>query len=383
MSAEFGGPAAESAFMQQALALAALGEGTVSPNPRVGCVLVRNGRIVGRGYHRAPGDPHAEAIALAEAGDLARGATLYVNLEPCAHVGRTPPCSGQLIAAGIGRVVAGTPDPNPKVDGRGFAALEAAGIPVQVGLHRRSALDLNAPFMHWHATGRPLVTLKAAVSADGWISARDGVSRWITGPVARRFAHRMRLRHDAILVGAETVRRDDPTLDVRLAGHAVQRLRVVLSRSMDLDPTARVFRDADGNGPKTLVYTATRQRSTAPSTNADAVAAVAAVAEVIEIAETNGDAWLTEVLADLGRRGIQSLLIEGGGTTHGALLAAGLADRVALFTAPSLIGSHGARPLIDIPAVACPDAAWRLEIDYRFCLDGDALQLAKLVPKTP
>ena len=178
--------------MAQALALAALADGTTSPNPRVGCLLVRDGRVVGRGFHRAAGGPHAEVIAIEEAGDLARGATMYVSLEPCAHHGRTPPCAELLVERGVGRVVVAMRDPNPLVDGRGLDRLREAGIAVEPGVLEREAQRLNEAFVHWHLRARPLVTLKAALSADGLLSADAGCSQWITGPAARRFAHRLR-----------------------------------------------------------------------------------------------------------------------------------------------------------------------------------------------
>jgi len=331
----------ERRFLAQALALAAVAEGTTSPNPRVGCVLVRDATVVGVGFHAALGRPHAEALAVAEAGARGRGATLYVNLEPCAHHGRTAPCTDALIASGVTRVVAAHQDPNPLVDGRGFAALRAAGIRVDVGLLAREAAELNAPFLAVHGGGLPLVTLKAGMSLDGRIAAPAGRTRWITGPLARRFAHRLRLAHDALLVGAGTVRADDPELSVRLPGPPAPRLRVVLSARLDLDPRAAVFRPLAG-APRTRVYTG-------PRASGATAEALGAVADVIRVSEDEGGLDLTSVLRDLVAVGVQSVLVEGGGRTHAAFLAARLARRVALFVAPTLLGSRGTTPLVDGP----------------------------------
>lgn len=325
--------------MEQALALAAVAEGATSPNPRVGCVLVRDGRVVGRGYHAAAGRPHAEALAVEEAGARARGATMYVSLEPCAHRGRTAPCTDVLIQSGVARLVAAHQDPNPLVDGKGFAALQAAGIRVEVGLCERQARELNAPFLTFHQRGLPLVTLKAGMSLDGRIAGPAGSARWITGHLARRFAQRLRLAHDALLVGAGTVRRDDPALTVRLPGCAAPRTRVVLSRTLDLDPAAAVFRTPPG-APRTRVYTAAH-----PPVEAER--ALARVADVIHVGDAHGGLDLALVLRDLAGIGVQSLLVEGGGRTHAGFLAARRAQRVALFVAPTLLGAAGGTPLVD------------------------------------
>jgi diaminohydroxyphosphoribosylaminopyrimidine deaminase/5-amino-6-(5-phosphoribosylamino)uracil reductase len=233
--------------MEQALALAALGEGSTAPNPRVGCLLVREGEVVGKGWHRAAGSPHAEGLALAEAGPRAAGATLYVNLEPCAHQGRTPPCTSGLTAAGVRRVVAAVGDPDPRVNGKGFAQLREAGVTVEVGLLAEEAARLNAGFLRLHGglegAGRPQVTLKAGLSQDGMLAGLAGRSQWITGVAARRFAHRLRLRHDAVLVGAETVRRDNPRLTVRLPGAVRAPLPVVLAPDLRLPADGALFRD--------------------------------------------------------------------------------------------------------------------------------------------
>jgi diaminohydroxyphosphoribosylaminopyrimidine deaminase/5-amino-6-(5-phosphoribosylamino)uracil reductase len=355
--------------MEQALALGALGEGSASPNPRVGCLLVRDGRPVGSGFHQAHGQPHAEAVAVARAGDLVRGATAYVSLEPCAHQGLTPPCADLLVASGVRRVVAALQDPNPRVDGRGFAVLRRAGVEVDVGLLADEATRLNGAFLQHHRTGRPLVTIKAAVSLDGMISARDGCSRWITGEPARRFAHRLRFGHDAVLVGAGTVRTDDPRLTVRLDGVRAPRLRVVLTRDLDCDPGARVFEASPG--PRPRIYAA-------DSASREREERFAGRADVVRVAALDGGLDLRSVLADLAARGIQSVMVEGGGRTIGAFLEAGLADRAALFVSRRFLGAGGARPLIDADSVADPAGGCRLERCRQVALGGDQLLLGRL-----
>jgi diaminohydroxyphosphoribosylaminopyrimidine deaminase/5-amino-6-(5-phosphoribosylamino)uracil reductase len=226
--------------MARALALAAEGLGLTSPNPAVGAVLVREGVVVGEAFHRVAGGPHAETAALAAAGEAARGATCYVTLEPCAHHGRTPPCADGLIAAGVARVVAACRDPDPRVDGRGLARLQAAGIAVTLGVGEAEARALNRAFFTRVTTGRPHVTLKSAMTLDGKIAAWNGESRWITGDAARREAHRLRFRADAILVGSGTVRRDDPELTVRLPGAPPKEpLRVVADTRLRISGDAR------------------------------------------------------------------------------------------------------------------------------------------------
>jgi diaminohydroxyphosphoribosylaminopyrimidine deaminase / 5-amino-6-(5-phosphoribosylamino)uracil reductase len=356
------------AFAAQALALAALGEGMTRPNPAVGCVVVRDGTVVGRGYHRAAGSPHAEASALAEAGERARGATLYVSLEPCAHHGRTPPCVAAIVHAGIARVVASVRDPNPLVDGRGIAALADAGVAVDLGILEDEARELNAPFFSFHRRGRPWVTVKAAASLDGRISAQGGSATWITGEPARRFAHRLRFVNDAVLVGAATVRRDDPQLTVRLAGLAARRLRAVIAPSLRLDPHARVFARDDPSSPLTCVYAGA-------GADRAAEASLAGVAEIVRVPEGPEGLDLAAVVSDLARRGVQSLLVEGGGRTFASFVDAGLADAVALFIAPTFLGAHGATPVLDRPAFDAPDRGWRLHLRHHVPLGPDRLVL--------
>jgi diaminohydroxyphosphoribosylaminopyrimidine deaminase/5-amino-6-(5-phosphoribosylamino)uracil reductase len=358
-------------WMEQALALGALGEGATSPNPRVGCVLVRDGRPVGRGFHQTLGAAHAEAQAVAEAGPAARGATAFVSLEPCAHQGRTPPCAELLIGAGVRRVVAAVQDPNPRVDGRGFARLEQAGVEVEVGLCAEASRGLNEAFFHRHRCGRPLVTAKAAVSLDGVIAARGGRSRWITGEPARRFAHRQRLRHDAILVGAGTVRRDDPRLTVRLPGVDAHRLRVVLAPAFDLDPGAALFR-ADG---PVRVYGA-------EGADAERERVLAGVAQVVRVPAAGGRLSLAAVLADLAALEVQSVLVEGGAKTFGGFLEEGLVDRLVVFLAGRLLGARGATPLVDAATAGDPSLGWPLE-DIRQLAVGEDIVLTGRLRRRP
>jgi diaminohydroxyphosphoribosylaminopyrimidine deaminase / 5-amino-6-(5-phosphoribosylamino)uracil reductase len=352
--------------MAQALALAVLGEGRTHPNPQVGCVLVRDGRVVGSGFHRAAGEPHAEAVALARAGTAARGATLYVNLEPCAHHGRTPPCADAIVAAGVARVVAGTRDPNPLVDGRGLDRLRSAGIAIETGLMEAECRSVNAGFLSVHGRGRPWITVKAAQSQDGLIAAAGGSSTWVTGEAARRYVHRLRYRHDAVLVGAATVRRDDPRLTVRLPGIDAARRRVVLATRFDVDPRAKVFARESAAAPRTRVYGGPDSRG----------GPLGEVAELVRVEATSDGLDLAAVLADLAGLGVQSVLVEGGGRTIGSFLRAGLVDEMALFVAPRLIGARGATPLVDLAAAASPDRAPRLIHRQMIPLGADVLLVA-------
>jgi diaminohydroxyphosphoribosylaminopyrimidine deaminase / 5-amino-6-(5-phosphoribosylamino)uracil reductase len=321
--------------MQAALALARRGLGAVWPNPAVGCVIVKNGRVVGRGWTQPGGRPHAETEALRRAGEAARGGIAYVSLEPCCHWGHTPPCADALIAAGLRRVVVALEDPDPRVAGNGIARLRAAGLAVEVGLGGNEAAEINAGFLLRQRRGRPLVTLKLATSLDGRIAIASGESRWITGKPARLRGHLLRATHDAIMAGTATVLADDPQLTCRLPGLAGRSpVRVVLDRRLRIPLSARVIAEA-GQVPTWVV--------TVPSANpARREALLAAGATVIEV-EPDGDAGidLAAVLAELGKRGITRLLVEGGARLAAALLRLGLIDRVAWFHAPLVIGGDG------------------------------------------
>jgi diaminohydroxyphosphoribosylaminopyrimidine deaminase/5-amino-6-(5-phosphoribosylamino)uracil reductase len=312
-------------------------------------------------------------MALAEAGEAARGATLYVNLEPCAHQGRTPPCAEALVRHGVRRVVAALQDPNPLVDGQGFRQLREAGIRVEVGLLEEEARRLNETFLHGHLAGRPLVTLKAALSLDGMLAAASGESRWITGAPARRFGHRLRLRHDAVLVGAGTVRRDDPRLTVRLAAASRPRLRVVLAPELDIDPASRIFEREDVASPATRIYALS-------GAGVGREASFAGRAEVVRVAERNGSLDLAAVLADLMRCGVGSLMVEGGGRTLAHFVDAGIADRAAFFVARKLIGARGGTALLERESVREPAAGWRLIRPRQLALGRDLLLVGDLMP---
>lgn len=295
--------------MRRALVLAERGRGTTRPNPVVGAVIVRGGRIVAEGFHARAGEPHAEVNALRALGDgKATGATMYVTLEPCCHVGRTGPCTQAIEAAGLARIVVGCRDPNPVVDGRGIARLRRAGVRIDVGVLEAESREAIRSYATWIREGRPLVTLKAAVTLDGFIAdGRPRVRRapmWITGPMARREAHLLRAEHDAVLVGAGTVRADDPRLTVRLADgrRRPTPLRVVMAGRGRLPRNSHVF---DGSAPTLVV---------------------------------RGRASIARTLAALAKRDVQSVLVEGGARIHGAFIAAGLVDRVVLFMAPRLAG---------------------------------------------
>lgn len=329
--------AAELAALARARELAMNGRGRVSPNPLVGAVVLRDGRTVAEGWHEGPGLPHAEAMALAAAGDAARGATVVCTLEPCSHHGRTPPCAGALVAAGVSRVVIGTLDPLERERDGGREVLEAAGVDVAVaeGEDERACAELNSAFVTWALTGLPEVTLKLATSLDGRIATASGESRWISGPASRALVHRWRADADAVAVGLGTALADDPRLTARdVEGPVRQPARVVFDSAARLPAGSALGRDA-AEGPAVIVLASER----AP---ADRLAALAAAG--VDVVPLPGDgpdriAGGLRVLADLG---VQSVLVEGGATLAGALVSAGAVDRVAWFLAPMLIGGVGA-----------------------------------------
>jgi diaminohydroxyphosphoribosylaminopyrimidine deaminase/5-amino-6-(5-phosphoribosylamino)uracil reductase len=323
-------------FMRLALRLGRRGLGRSSPNPPVGAVVVANGAVVGRGYHRRAGLPHAEVEALRRAGERARGATLYVTLEPCAHHGRTPPCTDAITAAGVRRVVMGTHDPNPSVPGKGMRRLRAAGIDVGSGVLQHACDELIAAFRKHVTTGLPLVTLKLAASLDGRIATMTGDSRWITSETSRRFVHRLRSDHDAILVGAETVIRDDPELTCRLRGGR-NPLRVILDGRLRVPLHARVLTNTVSAA--TLVVTG-RGASGARARQMEAMGV-----EVLRLPAKAGQLSMVRLLRALAQRSVMSVLIEGGATVAALALTARSVDRVLVFYAPKLIGGDG-RPML-------------------------------------
>ncbi|WP_119458846.1 bifunctional diaminohydroxyphosphoribosylaminopyrimidine deaminase/5-amino-6-(5-phosphoribosylamino)uracil reductase RibD [Rhodospirillaceae bacterium SYSU D60014] len=325
--------------MQAALGLARRGLGRVWPNPAVGCVLVEaeaaGGRVVARGWTQPGGRPHAEAEALRQAGDRARGATAYLTLEPCAHHGKTPPCADALVAAGIGRAVVAIEDPDPRVAGRGLAGLRAAGIPVTTGLCAVEAEELNAGFLTRIREGRPLVTMKLATTLDGRIATHGGESQWITGKAARWRGHLLRATHDAILVGTGTVLADDPVLTCRLPGlEGRSPVRILLDRRLRTPLTARLIAGAR-EAPTWLV---TLEGGDAMRRQVFVDSGV----EVIEApADSDGNLSLPAVLGALGARGVTRVLVEPGAHLAAALLRADLVDRIVWFRAPTMMGGDG------------------------------------------
>ena len=319
--------------MAHALRLAARGLGNTWPNPAVGCVIVKDGIVVGRGWTQPGGRPHAEVRALQQAGSLARGATAYVTLEPCAHHGKTPPCAEALIASGVTRVVSALTDPDPRVSGKGHAMLRAAGMAVTESVLAAEAARLNAGFLKRVTRGLPLITLKLAATLDGRTATASGESRWITGPQARRKVHALRLSHDAVMVGSGTALADDPDLTVREMGAARQPVRILLDRLLRHAPDSRLGRTARAH-PVWLVH--------GPDAPATARAAWEATgATLIEGTEAAGRLDLRAAMAALADRGLTRILSEGGSTLAAGLLQAGLVDDLALFSGGVLIGAEG------------------------------------------
>ena len=353
---------ADARFMALALALGRRGMGQVWPNPAVGCVIVRDGVIVGRGTTQTGGRPHAERVALDQAGEAARGATVYVTLEPCAHTGKTPPCADALIAAGVARVVVATGDPDPRVAGQGIARLQAAGIAVDVGVMRREADRDHAGFFMRLTRGRPLVTLKLASSLDGRIATASGESRWITGPDARRAVHALRARHDAVLVGAGTARADDPMLDVRDMGEVRQPVRVVISRDLHLPINGRLAQTARQQ-PVWLCH----------GEGVDTRDWHRAGVETLECETTRNQVDLTSVLRELAARGITRVLCEGGGHLAANLLQGHLVDELVVFHAGVAIGSDGLPSLAGL-GVRDLAGAPRFRLDRVAEIGGDVMQ---------
>ncbi len=352
-------------WMRLALGLGARGDGQVWPNPAVGCVLVKHGRVIGRGWTQPGGRPHAEVVALGQAGDEAAGATAYVTLEPCAHWGQTPPCADALIRASVARVVVALTDPDPRTDGGGIARLREAGIAVTTGVCEAEAARAHRGFISRVGRGRPRLTLKLATSFDGRIATATGESQWITGPEARRAVHAMRMRHDAVMVGAGTARADDPSLTVRGMGVVRQPVRVVLSRHMDLPMESQLARTAAeapvwilcGPGAESARRSAWEQRGArcltvepGPGGQIDAAAAMAV----------------------LGREGLTSVFCEGGGALAASLLAGDLVDDLVGFTAGLAIGAEG-QPGIGAMGLADLAEAPRYRLRASRPVGGDVL----------
>jgi len=322
-------------YMRLALQEAEKGRGRTSPNPCVGAVIVRDGIVVGRGWHRRAGTPHAEVNAIADAGEYAAGATIYVTLEPCNHTGRTPPCTRAILDAGLARVVVGMPDPNPSVTGGGSAYLQSRGIAVESGVLEEECRAINRPFIKHSATGMPWVVMKAGMSLDGKITYRPGQGGRITGEASQEFSHGLRNTLDALLVGVETVIIDDPSLTTRLPETEDSRdpLRVVLDTNLRLSPDAVIL--SRQSEARTWIYCS-------PDAPADRKARLTDAGAIVNPVETTGGRPdMRAVLAHLGSKDITSVLVEGGATIHGTLFENDLVDEVFLFTAPFFIGEKG------------------------------------------
>ncbi|SDV47750.1 bifunctional diaminohydroxyphosphoribosylaminopyrimidine deaminase/5-amino-6-(5-phosphoribosylamino)uracil reductase RibD [Chitinasiproducens palmae] len=375
------------ALMTRALALAERGMYTTTPNPRVGCVLVRDGRVIGEGFTQPAGSDHAEVRALKDArarGIDVRGASAYVTLEPCSHVGRTPACAHTLVQAGIARVVAAMEDPNPRVSGRGLEILRAAGIEVRCGLLESAARELNIGFVKRMIQGRPWVRLKVAASLDGRTALANGRSQWLTGPEARRDGHRWRARACAVLTGVGTVRADDPQLTVRAIETPRQPQRVLLDSKLAASPEAKIFDDGAA-----LVICASDDGDAAPR----AARLRERGAEVVALPDADGRVDLAAALDLLGAREINELHLEAGYKLNGAWLRAGLVDELLVYMAPSLLGNH-ALGMFGLPALDTLDARIKLHFhaveavgsDLRLLLrptDGDETVPAILQPAVP
>jgi diaminohydroxyphosphoribosylaminopyrimidine deaminase/5-amino-6-(5-phosphoribosylamino)uracil reductase len=317
---------ADHGFMTRALELARLGLLTATPNPRVGCVIVKDGAIVGEGWHRRAGEPHAEVIALGEAGGRARGATVYVTLEPCSHFGRTPPCVEALVEARVGRVIAAMEDPNPTVNGRGLTRLREAGVDVRCGLLQHEATELNIGFVSRMARARPWVRLKAATSLDGLTALPDGTSQWITGEAARRDGHAWRARACAILTGIGTVRDDDPQLTVRLVETARQPVKVLVDSRLEVDLDARIL-----HGAPTWIACAVENPGKERELRDRGC-------EVIRVPDAWGKVDLAALMTDLAARGLNEVHVEAGHKLNGSLVRAGMVDELLVYVAPALLG---------------------------------------------
>jgi diaminohydroxyphosphoribosylaminopyrimidine deaminase/5-amino-6-(5-phosphoribosylamino)uracil reductase len=354
--------------MARALQLAARGLETTMPNPRVGCVIVRDGAVVAEAWHRKAGEPHAEALALQAAGSRARGASVYVTLEPCAHHGRTPPCADALISAGVARVVAAMEDPDPRVAGQGASRLRATGIATETGLLEAQARELNVGFVARMTRGRPWVRVKVAASLDGKTALANGASQWITGPAARRDGHRWRARSCAVVTGIGTLKDDDPRLTVRDVPAQRQPLRVVVDSRLRIGLDARIL---EGGG--VVVATATDDP-------ARARALEAAGAEVWVLPDANGRVELGALARRLAAQGVNEVLVEAGINLHSALIAAGVVDELLLYLAPHLLGDAG-RGLVRLPGIERMDQRLELQVREVRAIGPDLRLVARLVER--
>jgi diaminohydroxyphosphoribosylaminopyrimidine deaminase/5-amino-6-(5-phosphoribosylamino)uracil reductase len=350
---------ADREYMQRALDLAEKGRGRTSPNPMVGCVIVREDQVIGEGYHARAGEAHAEVNAINAASDGIAGTTVYVTLEPCAHYGKTPPCSDLLIERRPARVVVAMLDPNPLVSGKGVESLREAGIAVDVGLMETEARRLNEVFVKFITTGRPFVTAKCGMTLDGKIATRTGHSQWITCEASRRMVHRMRNEVDAIMVGSRTVMFDDPSLTTRMeGGEGHDPVRIILDAEEYLDRNRRVFH-LSSSAPTWVAVTKEREYPFA--------------AEVVRVPAGAGGVSMPELMEELGRRGITSLLIEGGGATLASAFEAGIVDKICFFIAPKIVGGRDAITPVEGHGVATMEESVELERVNVSMVDRDIL----------
>ena len=352
--------------MGRALELAQRGLYTTTPNPRVGCVIVREGGVAGEGWHEQAGAPHAEIHALRESGAKARGATVYVTLEPCAHHGRTPPCCDALIAAGAARVVAAMQDPNPLVAGKGCSVLGAAGIAVETGLMETEARELNVGFVSRMTRGRPWVRMKIAASLDGKTALSNGKSQWITGPEARRDGHAFRARACAVLTGIGTVKDDDPQLTVREVETSRQPVRVVIDSRLETPPAAKIL------GAGMLIAAAARDESKVRALEARG-------AEIIVLPNPHGKVQLPDLLRELARRGMNEVHVEAGYKLNGSLLNEGCVDELVIYLAPGIIGD-AARGMFHLPELTDLSARRGLRVTDLRQIGADIRVIARVEP---
>lgn len=336
-------------MMSHALALAERGLYTTTPNPRVGCVVVHTGIVVSEGFHEKAGEPHAEAHALRAAGEKARGATLYVTLEPCSHQGRTPPCANALVDAGVARVVVAMQDPNPKVAGQGIARLRAAGITVDIGLMEEAARELNVGFIARMTRGRPWLRLKTAVTLDGKTALPDGRSQWITGPEARRDGHAFRARACAVLTGIGTVRDDDPQMNVREVETPRQPLKILIDSKLEVSLEAKLLREG-----KILVVCGREDREKSAALRDRGI-------EVLTLPNVHGKVELKALMQELARRELNEIHAEAGFKLNGSLLSEGMIDELLVYMAPRLIGHEGLG-MFSLPSLADLAAMPQLDI---------------------
>ncbi|MDJ0761946.1 MAG: bifunctional diaminohydroxyphosphoribosylaminopyrimidine deaminase/5-amino-6-(5-phosphoribosylamino)uracil reductase RibD [Myxococcota bacterium] len=325
-----GAPPFDPAYMREALCLAR--KSRPSPNPRVGAVVVKDGVVVGRGFHERPGTPHAEINALREAGPAARGADLYATLEPCCHHGKTGPCVEAIVSAGIARIAIGMVDPDSRVSGRGIAFLQSANLQVDVGIEQAACEQLLAGYIVHRTTGRSMIVLKAAITLDGYLATQTGDSKWISSKASRQLAHEMRADADAVLVGVGTVLADDPALTVRHCDGKTP-LRVVVDSSLKTPTHSHLVSHASDEGPVLIAHTGASQVNIEAFAHRDSVETLACDRT------SDGRVDLTDLVEKLSKRGILSVLVEGGSQIHGAFMQSGLADRLALFVAPRVLGS--------------------------------------------